>query len=58
MTTLSASALETDPVGCAFLRRITNSRTRDRAQPSWLRATLGFVGSTALTTIVLAAMAC
>jgi hypothetical protein len=57
MTSLSASALDLDPAGCALLEGITNPTGLTRSQPSWLRACFGFVGSTTLIIVVLVAMA-
>ena len=49
MTILSASALDLDPTGCALLKSVTNPSQRSPATSPWLRACLGFVGSTTLT---------
>jgi hypothetical protein len=57
MTILSASALDLDPAGCALLKRVTNPAQRSTARSPWLRAGLGFVGSTGSMIVLLVALA-
>ena len=57
MTILSASALDHDPIGCALLKRVTNPRERTLTSSPWLRAYLGFVGSTTLVTVLFVMLA-
>ncbi len=57
MTILSASALDLNPAGCELLKRVTNPTQRSTARSPWLRAGLGFVGSTACTIILFVALA-
>ncbi len=57
MTILSASALDHDPAGCELLKSVTGPRLRAPTLSHWLRATLGFVSSTALTIGVFVALA-
>ncbi len=57
MTSLSASALDLDPAGCAFLKATITRPVPPRSTSVWLRASVGFVGSTSLTVVVLVALA-
>ena len=57
MTTLSASALDLDPTGCALLKSVTNPTQRSTTSSPWLRAGVGFVGSTACTIVLFVALA-
>ncbi len=57
MTALSASALDLDSTGCALDEAVTLRYPARRADSVWLRASVGFVGSTLLTIVILVMLA-
>ena len=57
MTSLSASAVDLHPAGCAFLKATISRPAPPRPTSVWVRASMGFIGSTSLTLVVLVALA-
>lgn len=57
MTSLSASALDLDQVGCALLKAAVSRDVPRRSSSVWLRAIVGFIASTSAFVVVLVGIA-